>query len=436
MLTSGIILDQHDDEHAYVVRKHFKTAEAIPDLLKQATPDPRNLPDEAFALIIQEGDHKLRKYAMSDKSSAAKSAFYFMSCGAKLPEPARQVAATKLAGALYSYGIQPPAEMLKLAAIPKAMVDDSFDVKGKYRERAKSKESAGTGGASLSRLMSRKKKEGSRSKTAAPTRSSVMRKIAARMSNTVDTTGLSPDSVQVPTSLPGTEDMYALVKEGRAMYPIDSLDRLNDAVHYFVRYEERFDPQDRREYCTKVASRCLTLGLEPPVKMKHYAAQEKNAQAIAVGLYQRDESLPTGHEMKPALAELAKEAMYMAPDLLVHVFEEFDKQAGLDEYWDHGVPNPVLSVYREKTAGEGQDGEAILFQEGNDRMSERQLRTFMRGSNYETLEDVMGDSIAEGLRKDPVAVFNSLPDPHKIQICRLVTDNSDGRDKTHPVELS
>ena len=58
MLTSGVILDQYDDPNQVVLLQYFPSQERIPDMLKcaGAAPDPARLPDEAFALIIKDGD--------------------------------------------------------------------------------------------------------------------------------------------------------------------------------------------------------------------------------------------------------------------------------------------------------------------------------------------------------------------------------------------
>lgn len=382
MLTSGVILDQYDDPNAVVLQQHFSSGANMPDLLKTAgaVEDPSQLPDEAFALIAVDNGLKLRKYAMCDPVTAARSAFYFMTCGGRMPLEAQKVAAANLSQALLAFEIQPPEAMLKLAQeLPPAQEN-------------------------------------------------------IKTSSVVDTTGQHAPDINVPEPRPAEERLYALVKEGECLYPIDTLDRVYRAVDYFDRYEHRFNPMDRREYCTKVAARMDELGQELPQRMRDYAAQKRDSETIALAIYKRAEAIPSSHELQAALYGLSKEAVAIEGEMLVALFEEFDKQAGLEESWDmqHGVPNPVLSVYREKTA-QDERGE-VLWEEGNDRMTRRDLISFTcstRGA--ELLKQTFSRDLADSLLnpKNQESVFNSLPDPHKIMIARLVADNSDGVDRPH-----
>jgi hypothetical protein len=425
MLTSGVILDQYDDTSALVLRSHFSHPSQMPAVFKEASIDPSQLPDEDFALIIQERGHRLRKYAASDPATAAKSTFYFMQCGAKLPLEAQKVAALNLAAALHNFGLKPPRPLAclakqaqvelstKKAALPKELLDWAQD-------RKVNKESSGHG-----RLASGVRR-------VVPNPRGKMRYL--KTSSVVDTTGQVAPPCQENQAMPENVNMYALVKEGQATYPLDSMDRFLDAMRYFDEHEERFHPDDRRQYCTKVAARADQLGYPVPKRMRDYAATEKSARAVSIALYERSQSVTRDNPLAVALEGLSKEAMVMAPEMLVAIFEEFDKQANLVQYWDKGIPNPVLSVYREKVAYTPEEDD-VLFEESGTRMSTRQLKEGLHSGVVKSLLDkTFSFDMANELLESPVSVFNSLPDPHKMQIARIITDNSDGRDRPHRYE--
>jgi hypothetical protein len=116
---SGLILDVYDDQRGQVMRELFQARDAVPDFIKQAhalQPDEREaLPDDVFALILQDQDVTLRKYACIDAGNTELAVRYFLSTGHKLPVEAQKVAAANLITACSWYGLTPPDELTKVA---------------------------------------------------------------------------------------------------------------------------------------------------------------------------------------------------------------------------------------------------------------------------------------------------------------------------------
>lgn len=116
---SGLVLDVYDDPSGEVLRAIFPRYEQLPELIKSAhvvTPDERaQLPDDLFALVLEDGPVELRKYACVDAGNTALAVEYFMQLRHKLPEEAQKVAAANLAIACGWYGIDPPEELQKVA---------------------------------------------------------------------------------------------------------------------------------------------------------------------------------------------------------------------------------------------------------------------------------------------------------------------------------
>lgn len=402
MITAGVILDPQDDPHGLVLREAFGSPRSYPQFFQKtaAAEDVSQLPDEAFALILTDQGRRLRKYAMHSPEACQKSATYFMLCGARLPEEAQKVAAYNLAQTLFHYDIRPPVQMLKLA---QAAMNDRM---GRTVEPATTRQAIQN-----------------RTKT-------------AQVGNEADTTHRFPAPILLEQQRPTSAKDFALVKEGQGMYPINTLDRLTNAVEYFEKNSHRFDPMDRRQYCVKVASRIVELGLPMPKSISKYAHLKVDPAQVSVALTKRAEALPHGDPHLPALDALAKEAAAALryPETLMRLFAQFDKTAGLDRFWDvpfGGIPNPVFSVCREKTAAE-EVHDDMLWEEGNDRLSGRELRGFLRGGKARwMLEEIMDVRQVDEFMKNPWEIFQSLPVPQKVQIARMAADNSDGRDLPH-----
>lgn len=151
---SGLVLDPYDDYNGAVLRSLFPSPAQVPGLIKTAarlTPEHRErLPDDLFAVVLQDGDLVLRKYAMADAGNTALSVLYFLKTAHRLPVAAQKVAAARLCEACSWYDIQPPKDLQKLAigvgtvlgamAAPTAIAGTAAGIK---QNRAVAKESRG-----------------------------------------------------------------------------------------------------------------------------------------------------------------------------------------------------------------------------------------------------------------------------------------------------
>lgn len=116
---SGLILDVYDDFEGDILRKLFSSPDALPEFTKKATSlsasDRGALPDEAFALVMVDGDVELKKFATVDKGNTALSVMYFLKTAHKLPIEAQSVAAENLWAACDQHELQVPEPLQKLA---------------------------------------------------------------------------------------------------------------------------------------------------------------------------------------------------------------------------------------------------------------------------------------------------------------------------------
>jgi hypothetical protein len=121
MQTSGLILDMYDDYKGDHLRSFFPTPNDIPEFVKSAhalTPPQRDqLPDDVFALVMQNGEEVLRKYACIDEGNTIMSVMYFLENAHKLPEEAQKLAAANLQVACGWYNIQVPEVLEKIAGV-------------------------------------------------------------------------------------------------------------------------------------------------------------------------------------------------------------------------------------------------------------------------------------------------------------------------------
>lgn len=116
---SGLVIDFGDDAAGDVLRSVYPTREDVPELVKNASPvspeQRETLPDDAFALVLRNGDDVLRKYACTDAGNTALSVLYFVKNAHKLPEVAQKTAAANLCTACSWYDMAVPEELQKIA---------------------------------------------------------------------------------------------------------------------------------------------------------------------------------------------------------------------------------------------------------------------------------------------------------------------------------
>lgn len=103
---SGLVLDHYDDPERHVFDK----------VARAFTNDELNrLPDDTFAVILQDGDTVLKKFSMADEGNTALSLIYFLENGHKLPVEAQKVAAANLVKGAGWYGLPVPPAIEKVA---------------------------------------------------------------------------------------------------------------------------------------------------------------------------------------------------------------------------------------------------------------------------------------------------------------------------------
>lgn len=113
-------LDFYDDLDGHTLKEKVSDFRRLPDFIKtaeQLSPEIRNqLPDDVFALVMLDGGQKMRKYACTDKGNTALSVIYFLENRDHLPEEAQKVAAANLVRACKWHALEPPDQLVKIAA--------------------------------------------------------------------------------------------------------------------------------------------------------------------------------------------------------------------------------------------------------------------------------------------------------------------------------
>lgn len=450
-------LDIYDDPSGSVLKGKIAALAEIPDFVKTAerlTPQElEKLPDDVFALVALDGGRKMRKFACVDKGNTALSVVYFLENKDKLPIEAQKTAAANLLKACGWYGMEPPAELERTAGIMQPKLPRARDVvQGRGPEARKKRTAlreelrstcpagppektalvgalmgattAATGLAQGHKDYKRRQaamnagmpageafklKEGELSGSSPMPYSMEIPEKQAALQPYVDITGKLPP----PRVVHEMGTRHALVKEGSARYPIDTASQVQQAFTYFEKYASSFTPHERHIYCLNVSRRADELGMKVPEAIAKYGSATMSKDA-GVQIYKRQRLFREGSSEQGLLQEMREKCASVKPEVLAVALEHFDRQHGLDQMWDNGLPDPYFSIFGVEKRAEWS------FVNGNDRIDETRLKRLSKDMTFrKDLCAHFGSDMVEEFHKNPQQIFDSLPLDSKRIIMRL-----------------
>lgn len=431
--TSGLMLDVHDDIAGEILKTFFPSPEAIPETIKQAhvlTPGERDrLPDDDFALVLVDGEQKLRKYACIDEGNTRLAVLYFAANAHKLPEEAQKTAASNLKQACGWYNIEVPEEIEKIAlglAGGLSLLSAPATIKGTHsqiKQNMQGIRAQESRGATVVSPFEAKHAEASNT-SLMPAQPPADRKVKPTVTVIQKVANMSPH-VDVSTKEASVQyvekkaSLYAL--EDR--YPLDSYVQVKEATAYFEEYGMRLSPEQRHEYCMNLVKRANDLSIELPIDVRKYGSETYAPEAEIKVAFDIRRNVLLDPAEKLILAELEEKRAMLDPELFCLTLSEFDKTAGLDHHYDSYVPDPFYSTYGVKEA------EEYIFVDGNDRVNGYELE-LLGTTRFSSLAATFGQDFAKEFQKDPVGIFKSMPVVQKKMIIHMATDNAPGSQLT------
>lgn len=459
---SGLVLDIRDDFDGSVLRAIFPTEDSLPESIKSASALTSeldaSLPDDLFGLVLVDDGVVLRKYACIDAGNTELSVEYFMRTGYKLPVEAQKTAAANLVTACKWYGLEPSIDLEKIALGLGTMLNVGMTAPGALKKTKMNLAATPPGSAVVAPSQREQLLKGAEAAgtnlmpNSQPTATgvatkTVIRKVAATGfigdrgtdagpaempdDNMGKSTGAKqPDRLPQSTALkphvnvagkeaPGkltlkSAEFLAVPSLGR--YPLDSYDQVKAASQYFDEWHGRMSPEHRREYSVNMVKRAKALHIPvSPVAEKYASAGYAPDHEISAALDDRKISL-LDEGMLTVLDKLASARPHMSPDDFAVTLGEFDKMAGIEHLYDRHIVDPYYATFGEKRAS---DSIAI----GNDIMYVKDLKRFAK-VGFNTMKTRFGEDMATEFIKDPVGIFNSMPDDQKKIIMRIAADNS------------
>jgi hypothetical protein len=230
----------------------------------------------------------------------------------------------------------------------------------------------------------------------------------------VDITGKSPP----PQFEKRAHSRYCLEKLGQGRFPIDSYGEVLEANKWFEENGKSLHPQDRREYCTKLAARAGELHISVTDNIRKYAGKNfAPADDVRASVCTRMQFWADDAPERDTLSGMLDKYASASPDQFCQELTAFDVKTGLDQYWDDFIVDPVACVFgMEKTA-------EWLWEQGADRLTEDLLHVGVNDSQkIHAIKAKFGTELASELVEKPSEVFDSLPLDSKRIIARILND--------------
>jgi hypothetical protein len=483
MQLAGILHDVYDDPHVQVLARISQTApihekvasmELLPPQALQA------LPDRLFAMVGTVGGELVRKYAMHDEAHMRTSLLYFEQGGASnLPLPTAIKVANNLMVGCGWYGLEPSEDLQKLAGIGTTAMNTLTGVTGAMDMHSQLGEIPGkmraaqdaTRAAQLSGMKvggvelqySEQEVQGMYNNSAPPTGNTILdralgigtrkateRKMTRQVEKRSDLVGTSamPRSGSLPgvpldgnakgdprtnkvshvgdisaaARIPvyGAPDavQYALWDQ----FPLRDADQVKTAAAWLEDNVHDLDVHDRRA----MAQNILIRGDELDVKVANAAIAQYSGDEygdhIGNELFARYTAFDGNPAAQTAYSTLYEKRASFPPAVMVSLLHAADDAHGVDLVWNrevNGFRDPYRAVY-EKSAAEDQ----FSWASGTDYTSGMLLQRL--AAEYPGLDSVFDEDLVKSFKKDPVGIFKSLPDPQKVVLARLASQQHNG----------
>lgn len=462
MRTAGLLLDIYDDPKASVLvlcrqgtQELLEKLGSAPSLMLNAD-TAAQLPDRLYALVAQDDDGIVRKYAMHDAGHVVTSTLYFLEQHRLLPEAAVKVAADRLIEGSGWYGIEPPEALVKLStrgveapgadALRSVLRDGLSAAQERAIQEGKGRIEHGGAVAVKHQLELTATEEnkidnydenprglqslldGLGEKKADLNGTEIMPKSGA-MPKPIDKkdtyrmpskTAVDLRGVAAPTEIKKTAyAVFALPHEKR--YPLDTPALCKTAAAYFNEHQLDFSPFERRVFSHSLYTQAKNLGVKVAGDYLRYAGSEYGPH-IGDQLLTRIRGFEgTGHEVVYEM--LAAKTASIPPFVMAQLLEEADRDTGAAS--GYGRPglnflDPYAAVFG-KAASDDADISEIdyTWQDGTDRVTGVGLMELSK-KGARVFKGVFEDSFGTAFCKDPVGVFKSLPDPQKKFVARLI----------------
>lgn len=148
------------------------------------------------------------------------------------------------------------------------------------------------------------------------------------------------------------ESDYALVEEfnGKKIvrYPVNTKESAEASIQRFSAEYSLYPPDWRRKTAEILSKKASEYGIKTNKKepVNKYSCQTKSLEVIKTAMKLRSKYTKS-EEFSQLYRDVIEKSAQEDPETLVGAIDVLDRSSGLSRYWDHGIADPYLSVYKE-----------------------------------------------------------------------------------------
>jgi hypothetical protein len=201
-------------------------------------------------------------------------------------------------------------------------------------------------------------------------------------------------------------------------------------TEWWTRNRNLLKPLEKRAFARTAVQEAGDQPVLPEIRK--YAAEGYAPDLLAMILLRKVSVSPQGEsdaaydkvaEIVQAYDTLYEKRASLAPMQFALQLLDLDREAGFSD--KRSIPDAVYSTFGVSK----QASEAVIYNRQGIILLEDDLkRLALRG--YRNVKAQFGDDVAEGLRKDPVSIFRSMPAPEKLILARMASEFTDDRPLT------
>lgn len=217
------------------------------------------------------------------------------------------------------------------------------------------------------------------------------------------------EEVPAPAAEPVYAEKYAFAREMAdgskvEMFPVDTLDRLHDSIAAFKKVAFDLSGGDRYHSALGLSAKLREHGKEDAF-LEKLSSLDPNPAFMT---YIEGRMPYLTEENQKTLSTLAKLAGALPGVKIAEALESFDRKAGIAYLWDIRIQNPWTSCFQQKTASV--------------KVGDREVtaKDVLRLVDSGKLAGMFKKSTLAEIRKQPLEVYSSLPDPLKREIASLL----------------
>lgn len=131
-------------------------------------------------------------------------------------------------------------------------------------------------------------------------------------------------------------------------YPVHTKEATERSIEQFGSECALYPPKWRQAAAEKLLKKAgeFKINIHPTSPIHKYTCHTKSPETIKMAMSLRAR-YTTSPEFSKLYRDLIEKSAQENADTIVDVIEVLDKSSGLSRYWDNGIPDPYLSVYKQ-----------------------------------------------------------------------------------------